>query len=174
MQIRCPYCDSADLAPCPQGLIDLGAKALGEGRLALEASAQGLKLKDLATVLVAGERPPTDEGDRKCPYCRAGRLTTATTKHTAIDVVALVLGFARLYLVAGQGRRLRWVEAATLLLDGKLRLRVEPTNDQDDDDDDDDDDDQDLTNEDDEPAQILAAGRAGRVIDINSRDGSFT
>lgn len=133
MSIACPYCSAAGCTPTPQPVLDLTAKALGEVRRALEARARGVELRTIASAIVAGEPPPT--GDRRCPYCRNGMLAVERRAALPIDLVALVLGVARLYWIAGEGRRLRWQEVGELFLDGRVRFTDEPEDDEPEDDD---------------------------------------
>lgn len=130
MTIACPYCGAEGCEPTSQPVLDLGVKALGEVRRALEARARGVELRTIASAIVAGEPPPT--GDRRCPYCRSGLLAVERRAALPIDLVALGLGLVRLYWIAGEGRRLRWQELGELLLDGRVRFTDDPDDDDDD------------------------------------------
>lgn len=119
--MTCPFCNQGELTET-EGVFDLLARLLGEARLALEARARGLSLRDTAQTLVSGERWDGGAFGRVCPYCRRARLSVSTDRILPLDCAALVLGGARRYWSAGNGRRLSWKESAQLVLDGRIAI----------------------------------------------------
>lgn len=123
LSLTCPFCNQGELTET-EGVFDLVARLLGEARLALEARARGLSLRDTAQTLVSGERWDGGAFGRVCPYCRRARLSVSSDRILALDCAALVLGGARRYWQAGSGRRLSPKETAQLILDGRISAIV--------------------------------------------------
>jgi len=122
----CPYCNAAEISG-REGVFDLGAKLAGETRIAIEARARGLSLRDTAQTIVAGERWTGGASGRACPYCRRARVSSNSDSLLIIDLLVLVLGGARRYANAGGWRLLTARETGQLVLDGRISNRVSPS-----------------------------------------------